>query len=82
MSKTGAAAQTLRSINPDVEIVPCHYNITTVENFARFMATLRNGGLKSDTPVDLVLCCVDNFAARTSINQACLELGLVRSYAE
>jgi ubiquitin-like modifier-activating enzyme 5 len=27
-------------------------------------------------PVDLVLGCVDNFEARMSINQACLELNI------
>ena len=27
-------------------------------------------------PVDLVLGCVDNFEARITVNQACLELGL------
>eukprot|EP00708_Paratrimastix_pyriformis_P003412 GAFH01002188.1.p1 GENE.GAFH01002188.1~~GAFH01002188.1.p1 ORF type:complete len:410 (+),score=48.71 GAFH01002188.1:38-1231(+) len=78
MTKTDAAAQTLRGINPDVILEPHHMNITTVENFAIFMNTLQHGGISPmGCPVDLVLCCVDNFAARTSINQACLELGLV-----
>eukprot|EP00079_Xenopus_tropicalis_P036328 XP_017950099.1 PREDICTED: ubiquitin-like modifier-activating enzyme 5 isoform X1 [Xenopus tropicalis] len=36
--------------------------------------TLRKGGLKEGTPVDLVLSCVDNFEARMAINTACNEL--------
>lgn len=35
---------------------------------------LRHGGLDGQHPVDLVLSCVDNYEARLSINQACLEL--------
>ncbi|CAG5130394.1 unnamed protein product, partial [Candidula unifasciata] len=33
------------------------------------------GGKVKDTPVDLVLSCVDNFEARMTINTACNELG-------
>lgn len=36
MSKVEAAAQTLRKINPDVEIVTYDYNITTTDNFQNF----------------------------------------------
>jgi ubiquitin-like modifier-activating enzyme 5 len=36
---------------------------------------LKQGG-KNNSPVDLVLGCVDNFEARIAINQACLELDL------
>jgi len=35
---------------------------------------LRHGGLDGQHSVDLVLSCVDNYEARLSINQACLEL--------
>lgn len=51
------------------------YNICTVDNFEKFLDRLRNGGKKGGA-VDLVLGCVDNFEARTSINQACTELGM------
>lgn len=35
------------------------------------------GHLLGDTPVNLVLSCVDNFEARMAINQACNELSQV-----
>lgn len=35
---------------------------------------MRHGGKDGVSPVDLVLSCVDNFAARVCINQACCEL--------
>lgn len=41
LSKVEASARSLRDINPDVEIEAHDYNITTVENFHRFMNTLR-----------------------------------------
>ena len=83
MTKTDAAAKTLHVINPDVQVTPYCYNITTMENYARFKNTLQTEGLPSkdapDTPrpVDLLLCCVDNHTARLTINRVCLELGLV-----
>lgn len=40
MSKVSAAADTLKNINPDVEIFSYNYNITTVENFDKFTETL------------------------------------------
>ncbi|XP_032678895.1 ubiquitin-like modifier-activating enzyme 5 [Odontomachus brunneus] len=72
-SKVEAAANTLRYINPDVEIETRNYNITTVDHFQDFMDTINTGNLKGD-PVDLVLSCVDNFEARMAINTACNEL--------
>lgn len=67
-TKTNAARETLALINPDVELEAHTYNICTLDNFEHFLERLKT--------VDLVLGCVDNFAARTAINQACLELGL------
>lgn len=72
-SKVEAAANTLRYINPDVEIEIHNYNITTVDHFQDFMNTISNSSLKNG-PVDLVLSCVDNFEARMAINTACNEL--------
>lgn len=76
LSKVAAAAKTLNFINPDVEIQTHNYNITTVDSFDMFMEAIRTGGVQVDTPVDLVLSCVDNFEARMAINTACNELGM------
>lgn len=76
LSKVKAAAQTLNFINPDVIIETHNYNITTMESFDKFLDTINNGGVVSNTPVDLVLSCVDNFEARMAINSACNEINL------
>ena len=76
MSKTDAAAQTLKQINPDVEFESYCHNITTTDNFNNFTDRILHGGLDGG-PVSLVLSCVDNFAARMTINQACNELRTV-----
>ncbi|XP_055840920.1 ubiquitin-like modifier-activating enzyme 5 [Episyrphus balteatus] len=76
LSKVEAAAKTLTFINPDVSIETHNYNITTVESFDKFLNTIQTGGVLPNTPVDLVLSCVDNFEARMAINTACNELGL------
>jgi ubiquitin-like modifier-activating enzyme 5 len=73
MTKVDAARQTLHNINPDVEFECCDYNITVAEHYDKFLQTLAQGG-KSGGPIDLLLCCVDNFTARLTVNQACLEL--------
>ncbi|XP_021369169.1 ubiquitin-like modifier-activating enzyme 5 isoform X2 [Mizuhopecten yessoensis] len=75
MSKVEAAEKTLKEINPDVEFEVYNYNITTMENFDHFMDRIKNGGMKENTPVELVLSCVDNFEARMAINTACNEIG-------
>lgn len=72
MNKTDAAVATLRDINPDVEFEAYHMNVTSVDGFSKFMASLRDGSQCSR--VDLVLSCVDNYEARMCVNQACLEL--------
>ncbi|XP_077300746.1 ubiquitin-like activating enzyme 5 [Arctopsyche grandis] len=73
LNKVEAAADTLRDINPDVILEPHNYNITTMDNFDKFMNTIRTGS-KTGSAVDLVLSCVDNFEARMAINAACNEL--------
>ena len=73
MTKTNAAKQTLEVINPDVVFEAYNYDITTAQNFEHFLGRISKGGLGSKS-VDLVLSCVDNYAARISINQACCEL--------
>eukprot|EP00505_MAST-04D_sp_SCG-Rhode-Island_P004836 Stramenopile-MAST_4_protein_4836 len=77
MTKTNAAKQTLENINPDVVFEAYNYDITTAENFEHFLDRVSNGGLGNAAPVNLVLSCVDNYAARLSINQACNELNQV-----
>uniref|UniRef100_A0A182QTK6 Ubiquitin-like modifier-activating enzyme 5 n=1 Tax=Anopheles farauti TaxID=69004 RepID=A0A182QTK6_9DIPT len=77
LSKVDAAAKTLNFINPDVAITTHNYNITTMDNFDRFLDAIRTGGVVEGTSVDLVLSCVDNFEARMAINTACNELNLL-----
>ncbi|CAN0383295.1 unnamed protein product [Lampetra planeri] len=77
MSKVEAAEHTLRNINPDVQFETHNYNITTMGNFQHFMERVSHGGLQEGRPVELVLCCVDNFEARMAINTACNELSQV-----
>ncbi|CAK0755189.1 hypothetical protein CVIRNUC_002355 [Coccomyxa viridis] len=72
LSKTAAAAQTLRDINPDVAVEGFTMNITTLKGFDEFKASVCDDQGRSR--VDLVLSCVDNYEARMTINQVCLEL--------
>lgn len=76
LSKVTAAAATLNFINPDVRILTNNYNITTMESFDKFLNAIKTGGLTNNSPVDLVLSCVDNFEARMAINTACNELNV------
>lgn len=82
MKKVDAAAETLSHINPDVEIEAFHMNVTTIDGYEAFLASLgsRNsevddcGDTRELKQVDLVLSCVDNYEARIVVNRACLEL--------
>lgn len=73
LSKVDAARETLLGINPDVTFESHNYDVTSLDNFDHFIGRLSRGGL-TEGPVDLVLSCVDNFAARNAINTACNEL--------
>eukprot|EP00388_Colpodella_angusta_P027523 GDKK01009681.1.p1 GENE.GDKK01009681.1~~GDKK01009681.1.p1 ORF type:complete len:360 (-),score=45.68 GDKK01009681.1:28-1068(-) len=73
MTKVDAAKATLEGINPDTSIIPCTYNITHTEVYDTFVKDLTTGGVTPNTPVDLLLCCVDNFQARLTVNYVCLE---------
>lgn len=75
MSKVEASTQTLRGINPDVEFEAYNRNITTNENYEHLIDRIEHGGLDGKSRVNLVLSCVDNYAARMTINQVCNELG-------
>jgi ubiquitin-like modifier-activating enzyme 5 len=74
LTKTQAAANTLHDINPDVKIEPYTMNITTLKGFDEFKETLVDRENGDTSRVDLVLSCVDNYEARMTINQVCLEL--------
>ena len=52
-------------------------NICTIDNYDQFKDRIGNGGLGSNQKVSLVLSCVDNYAARMTINRACNELDQV-----
>ncbi|KAG7382497.1 Ubiquitin-like modifier-activating enzyme 5 [Phytophthora pseudosyringae] len=74
MTKTAAAKQTLHSINPDVIFEEYTMDITTTTNFEQLLDRMQHGGVDGQSKIDLVLSCVDNYAARTALNQACNEL--------
>lgn len=48
-------------------------NVTTLQGYDDFKASITHPDGRSR--VDLVLSCVDNYEARITINQVCLELG-------
>jgi ubiquitin-like modifier-activating enzyme 5 len=74
LSKVEAAKNTLLKINDHVEIEVFNHNITTKDNFMQMKNKIMLGGKKEGTRVDLVISCVDNYSARSSINGACNEL--------
>ena len=76
LAKVEAARKSLLDINPDVEIETHNMNVCTIDNYDLFMKRIQEGGLKGDR-VSLVLSCVDNYAARMTINRACNELDQV-----
>merc|ERR1740138_2031651 len=43
MTKTSAAVETLKDINPDVIFEDYNYDITTTDNFAHFIGRCKNG---------------------------------------
>ncbi|OQR80606.1 ubiquitin activating enzyme, E1 family [Achlya hypogyna] len=75
-TKTAAAVETLHDINPDVVFEEYTADITTTDNYEQLLDRMLHGGLNGQR-VDLVLSCVDNYAARMSINAACNELDVV-----
>lgn len=61
-------------INPDVIFEEYTMDITTTQNFDQLLDRIQHGGVNNASRVDLVLSCVDNYAARTTLNAACNEL--------
>ena len=45
-----------------------HSNGLTMNIASHCIYLFRKGNQKADGPVDLVLCCVDNFEARMAVN--------------
>lgn len=76
LKKVEAARRTLHDINPDTMVIPCAYDITSTEKWDDFVDALTTGGVTAHTPIDLLLCCVDNFQARLTVNMACLTYGI------
>ena len=74
LSKVEAARKTLLKINDKVEIEVFNHNITTPENFEQMKQKILKGGKQKESRIDLVISCVDNYSARSSINGACNEL--------
>lgn len=77
LSKVEAAKNTLQHINPDVEIEAYNYNITLVDKFDHFLSVLSTHNINKTGPVDLILCCVDNFEARIAINRVTISIILL-----
>ena len=76
MDKVEAAKQTLEKINKDVLIEAYSYNITTNENFDKFIDKIEHGGINNDR-ISIILSCVDNYGARMAINKACNKLNQI-----
>jgi ubiquitin-like modifier-activating enzyme 5 len=73
LSKVQAAKETLLLINPEVHIEDYNQNITTSEGYDHVTDRILRGSL-TGTKIDLVLSCVDNYAARMTINSICNNL--------
>ncbi|KAL4463215.1 hypothetical protein ABPG74_007216 [Tetrahymena malaccensis] len=73
LSKVDAAKGTLQSINPEITIEAYNMNITTNNGFEHLLDRIKKGSKNGDR-INLVVSCVDNYAARMAINTACNEL--------
>lgn len=73
--KSDAAIETLKKINPKTEFEGHFCDVTKIDQFETFMQTLQESGLHGSSekklPANLVLSCVDNYAARITVNRAC-----------
>ena len=65
-NKVDAARETLLQINPCIQIDSYHLDITTPQGYQHLLLQLSSA--------HLLLSCVDNYSARTTINIACLSL--------
>ena len=65
--KVEAACDTLKTIAPSIEIITYNINICLVDSYKILLDELTN------PKTSLLLCCVDNYAARLTINRACIQ---------
>ena len=65
--KVEATCDTLKHIAPSIEIITYNINICLVDSFKILLDELSN------PKTSLLLCCVDNYAARLTINRACIQ---------
>lgn len=65
--KVNAAKNTLEKITPNVKVISHNINICLIDSFKVLVDELSN----PDT--NLLLCCVDNYAARLTVNRACIQ---------
>ena len=72
-TKVRAAKDTLLKINNSVIIEDYDCNITQTEHFLKLKENILTGGIDKKR-IDLVISCVDNYAARMTINKGCNEL--------
>lgn len=70
MEKVTAAKQTLNKINGKAIIDTYSCNITEEKHYDNLLINIEQGGLDS-RKIDLIISCVDNYAARMTINSAC-----------
>ena len=73
LTKVDAAKLTLESINPNTIIQAYNGDITLGETYDKLFNSIVEGGIEGQK-CDLVLSCVDNYAARMTINSLCNEL--------
>ena len=75
LRKVDAAVCTLRQISPDTAVTALHCDVTAVSDYPLLLSAMATGSVTSPAaPVSLVLSCVDSYAARLSVNSACLSL--------
>lgn len=73
-TKIDAAISTLSRISEGaVDLSGFNGNITSIEYYGKLKAEIIHAQNFSSRDNTLVLCCVDNYAARVSVNRACLE---------
>lgn len=70
LDKVVAAQQTLNKINGKAVIETYSCNITEEKHYDKLIDNIHQGGL-NNKHIDLVISCVDNYAARMTINSAC-----------
>lgn len=76
ISKVEAARDTLSKINPNVIIECFNENVTTNDAYLKLIANIQKGGIDG-VKSDLIISCVDNYAARMTVNSICNELGQI-----